>query len=173
MLAILWYWPSDNVRPLLTSLGQNGLMGLPMSVVGYEISTDQDRLDVDLVFHFLSEKSYWSPGIPRAVVERSINNSMCFGVYQGEVQVGFARIVADKATFALVADVFILEAHRGKGLSKWLMQVVLEHPDLQGLRRLLLLTSDAHSLYTQFGFSGSGNPGRFMEVLYPDVYGRT
>jgi GNAT superfamily N-acetyltransferase len=144
-----------------------------MSVVGYEISTDQDRLDVDLVFHFLSEKSYWSPGIPRAVVERSINNSMCFGVYQGEVQVGFARIVTDKATFALVADVFILEAHRGKGLSKWLMQVVLEHPDLQGLRRLLLLTSDAHSLYTQFGFTEIGNPGRFMEVLYPDVYGRT
>ena len=148
-------------------------MGLPMSVVGYEISTDQDRLDVDLVFRFLSEESYWSPGIPRAVVERSINNSMCFGVYQGEVQVGFARIVTDKATFALVADVFILEAHRGKGLSKWLMQVVLEHPDLQGLRRLLLLTSDAHSLYAQFGFTEIGNPGRFMELLYPDVYGRT
>ncbi len=144
-----------------------------MSVVGYEISTDQDRLDVDLVFRFLSEESYWSPGIPRAVVERSINNSMCFGVYHGEVQVGFARIVTDKATFALVADVFILEAHRGKGLSKWLMHEVVEHPDLQGLRRLLLLTSDAHSLYAQFGFIEIGNPGRFMEVLYPDVYGRT
>jgi GNAT superfamily N-acetyltransferase len=144
-----------------------------MSVVGYEISTDQDRLDVDLVFRFLSEESYWSPGIPRAVVERSINNSMCFGVYHGEVQVGFARIVTDKATFALVADVFILEAHRGKGLSKWLMHEVVEHPDLQGLRRLLLLTSDAHSLYAQFGFTEIGNPGRFMEVLYPDVYGRT
>ena len=148
-------------------------MGLPMSVVGYEISTDQDRLDVDLVFRFLSEESYWSPGIPRAVVERSINNSMCFGVYHGEVQVGFARIVTDKATFALVADVFIMEAHRGKGLSKWLMHEVVEHPDLQGLRRLLLLTSDAHSLYAQFGFTEIGNPGRFMEVLYPDVYGRT
>ena len=148
-------------------------MGLPMSVVGYEISTDQDRLDVDLVFRFLSEESYWSPGIPRAVVERSINNSMCFGVYHGEVQVGFARIVTDKATFALVADVFILEAHRGKGLSKWLLHEVVEHPDLQGLRRLLLLTSDAHSLYAQFGFTEIGNPGRFMELLYPDVYGRT
>jgi GNAT superfamily N-acetyltransferase len=144
-----------------------------MSVVGYEISTDQDRLDVDLVFRFLSEESYWSPGIPRAVVERSINNSMCFGVYHGEFQVGFARIVTDKATFALVADVFILEAHRGKGLSKWLMHEVMEHPDLQGLRRLLLLTSDAHSLYAQFGFTEIGNPGRFMEVWYPDVYGRT
>src|SRR5665213_902301 len=100
-------------------------MGLPMSVVGYEISTDQVRLDVDVVFRFLSEESYWSPGIPRAVVERSINNSMCFGVYHGEVQVGFARIVTDKATFALVADVFILEAHRGKGLSKWLLHEVV------------------------------------------------
>ena len=148
-------------------------MEIPTSVVGYEISTDQNRLDVDLVFRFLSQESYWSPGIPRAVVERSINNSMCFGVYQGEVQVGFARIVTDKATFALVADVFIMEAHRGKGLSKWLLHEVVEHPDLQGLRRLLLLTSDAHSLYAQFGFTEIGNPGRFMEVLYPDVYGRT
>jgi GNAT superfamily N-acetyltransferase len=144
-----------------------------MSVVGYEISTDQDRLDVDLVFRFLSEESYWSASIPRAVVERSITNSMCFGVYQGEAQVGFARIVTDKATFALVADVFILETHRGKGLSKWLMHEVMEHPDLQGLRRLLLLTSDAHSLYAQFGFTAIGDASRFMEVLYPDVYGRT
>lgn len=148
-------------------------MGIPMSVVGYEISTDLDRLDVDLVFRFLSEESYWSPGIPRAVVERSINNSMCFGVYHGEAQVGFARIVTDKATFALVADVFILEPHRGKGLSKWLMHEVMEHPDLQGLRRLLLLTSDAHSLYAKFGFTEIGNAWRFMEVLYPDVYGQS
>ena len=143
-----------------------------MRVVGYEISTDQDRLDVEVVFRFLSEESYWSPGIPRDVVERSINNSLCFGVYHGEAQVGFARIVTDKATFALVADVFIVEAHRGKGLSKWLLHEVMEHPDLQGLRRLLLLTSDAHSLYAQFGFTEIGNPWRFMEVLHPDVYGR-
>jgi len=144
-----------------------------MSVVGYEISTDQDRLNVDMIFHFLSEESYWSSGIPKVVVERSINNSMCFGVYYGEAQVGFARIVTDKATFALVADVFILESHRGKGLSKWLMREVMEHPDLQGLRRLLLLTSDAHSLYAQFGFTEIGNAWRFMEALYPDVYGQT
>ena len=144
-----------------------------MRVVGYEISTDQDRLDVEVVFRFLSEESYWSPGIPRDVVERSINNSLCFGVYHGEAQVGFARIVTDKATFALVADVFIVEAHRGKGLSTWLLHEVMEHPDLQGLRRLLLLTSDAHSLYAQFGFTEIGNSWRFMEVLHPDVYGRT
>ena len=142
-----------------------------MSVDGYEISTDQDRLDVGVVFRFLSEESYWSPGIPRAVVERSINNSLCFGVYHGEAQVGFARIVTDRATFALVADVFIVELHRGKGLSKWLMHEVMAHPDLQGLRRLLLLTSDAHSLYAQFGFIEIGNSWRFMEVLNPDVYG--
>ncbi len=144
-----------------------------MRVVGYEISTDQDRLDVEVVFRFLSEESYWSPGIPRDVVERSINNSLCFGVYHGEVQVGFARIVTDKATFALVAEVFIVEAHRGKGLSKWLLHEVMGHPDLQGLRRLLLLTSDAHSLYAQFGFTEIGNPWRFMEVLHPDAYERT
>ena len=143
-----------------------------MRVVGYEISTDHDRLDVDVVFRFLSEESYWSPGIPRAVVERSIDNSLCFGVYHGEAQVGFARIVTDKATFALVADVFIVEAHRGKGLSKWLLHEVMGHPDLQGLRRLLLLTSDAHSLYAQFGFTEIGNSWRFMEVVHPDVYGR-
>jgi len=154
-------------------LDQNGFVGLPMSVDGYQISTDRDRLDVDLVFHFLSEESYWSPGIPRAVVERSIDNSLCFGVFHGDEQVGFARIVTDKATFALVADVFILESHRGKGLSKWLMHEVMDHPDLQGLRRLLLLTSDAHSLYAQFGFTEIGNARRFMEVLHPDVYGRT
>ena len=98
---------------------------------------------------------------------------MCFGVYYSDAQVGFARIVTDKATFALVADVFILNPHRGKGLSKWLMHEVMEHPDLQGLRRLLLLTSNAHSLYAQFGFTEIGNAWRFMEVFYPDVYGQT
>jgi len=144
-----------------------------MSVVGYEISTDPDRLDVDLISRFLSAESYWSPGVPRDVVERSIDNSMCFGVYQGESQVGFARVVTDRATFALVADVFVLEPHRGKGISKWLMQAVLEHPELQGLRRLLLLTSDAHSLYAQFGFAEIANAWRFMEVLNPDVYGES
>jgi GNAT superfamily N-acetyltransferase len=140
-----------------------------MNVVGYEISTDRDRIDVDAVFHFLCEESYWCPGIPRAVVERSIDNSLCFGAYYGETQVGFARIVTDKATFALVADMFVLEPHRGKGLSKWLMQEVISHPDLQGLRRLLLLTSDAHSLYAQFGFTEIGNAWRFMELLRTDV----
>ena len=136
----------------------------------YEISTDPDRLDVAVIHKFLAEDSYWSPGIPRSVVERAIENSLCFGVYHGATQVGFARVVTDKSTFALLADLFILKTHRGKGLSKWLMRCVVGHEDLQGLRRLLLLTSDAHGLYRQFGFKELGSPSRFMEVLRPDVY---
>jgi GNAT superfamily N-acetyltransferase len=136
----------------------------------YEISTDTDRLDVEVIHRFLAEDSYWSRGIPRSTVERAIANSLCFGVYHRGAQVGFARIVTDRSTFALLADVFILEQHRGKGLSKWLMRCVVEHQDLQGLRRLLLLTSDAHGLYSQFGFEPLGSPSRFMEVLRPDVY---
>jgi GNAT superfamily N-acetyltransferase len=135
----------------------------------YEISTDPHRLDVEVIHNFLAA-SYWSPGIPRAVVARAIGNSLCFGVYHGAAQVGFARVVTDKSTFALLADLFILSAHRGKGLSKWLMRCVMEHEDLQGLRRFLLLTSDAHGLYRQFGFEALRNPSRFMEVLRQDIY---
>jgi len=136
----------------------------------YEISTDTHRLNVEVVHNFLAEESYWSPGIPRAIVERAMQNSLCFGVYHRAAQVGFARVVTDKSTFALLADLFILGAHRGKGLSKWLMRCVVGHEDLQGLRRLLLLTSDAHGLYRQFGFKELGNPSRFMEVLRQDIY---
>lgn len=136
----------------------------------YEISTDTHRLNVDVVHKFLSEDSYWSPGIPRSIVERAIQNSLCFGVYHRTAQIGFARVVTDKSTFALLADLFILKAHRGKGLSKWLMRCVVGHEDLQSLRRLLLLTSDAHGLYRQFGFEELGNPSRFMEVLKQDIY---
>ena len=136
----------------------------------YEISTDTHRLDVEVVHRFLAEESYWSAGIPRATVDRAIQNSLCFGVYQGAAQVGFARVVTDRSTFALLADVFILSAHRGKGLSKHLMRCVLGHEDLQGLRRLLLLTSDAHGLYRQFGFEELRSPSRFMEILRQDIY---
>jgi GNAT superfamily N-acetyltransferase len=136
----------------------------------YEISTDAARFNIQVIHNFLAEESYWSQGIPRTVVERAIQNSLCFGVYLSTEQVGFARVVTDKATFALLADVFILSAHRGKGLSKWLMRSIVGHEDLQGLRRLLLLTSDAHSLYRQFGFQELGNPSRFMEVLRQDIY---
>lgn len=130
---------------------------------------DPQRIDIAAVHAFLSQ-SYWSPGIPRGVVERAIANSLCFGVYLGAQQVGFARVVTDKATFAYLADVFILESHRGKGLSKWLMEFITGHEELQGLRRFLLATKDAHSLYTQFGFEALANPSRMMENLKPDVY---
>jgi GNAT superfamily N-acetyltransferase len=136
----------------------------------YEISTDVNRLDVDVIHKFLAEDSYWALGIPRSIVERSIGNSLCIGVYYRAAQVGFARVVTDRSTFALLADVFILKAHRGKGLSKSLMRCVVGHEDLQGLRRLLLLTSDAHGLYSQFGFEPLGSPSRFMEILRPDVH---
>nr|WP_208111588.1 GNAT family N-acetyltransferase [Enterovirga rhinocerotis] len=105
-------------------------------------------------------------------METSIDHSLCFGVYHNGAQTGFARVITDRATFALVADVFVLQPHRGKGLSKWLMHEVMQHPDLRDLRRLLLLTSDAHSFYKQFGFNEIGNAWRFMEVLKPDAYKR-
>jgi GNAT superfamily N-acetyltransferase len=135
----------------------------------YELSTDRQRIEAEVVHTFLSQ-SYWSPGIPRGVVERAIANSLCFGVYTGAQQVGFARVITDKATFAYLADVFILEPHRGKGLSKWLMEFITGHEDLQGLRRFMLATKDAHSLYTKFGFAALANPSRMMENLKPDVY---
>lgn len=143
-----------------------------MSISGYDISTDPARLDVDVIHTFLSEASYWAEGIPRDVVERSMAYSLCFGIYQDAAQVGFARVISDHATFALLADVFVLEGHRGKGLSKWLMQAIVAHPDLQGLRRLLLLTSNAHELYRQFGFMEISNTWRFMEVLRPNIHAR-
>jgi GNAT superfamily N-acetyltransferase len=135
----------------------------------YEISTDRQRIDIAAVHAFLTQ-SYWSPGIPREVVQRAIANSLCFGVYLGMQQVGFARVVTDKATFAYLADVFLLESHRGKGLSKWLMEFITGHEDLQGLRRFLLATKDAHGLYAQFGFEALANPSVMMESLKPDVY---
>ena len=138
----------------------------------YEISTDRQRIDIAAVHAFLAQ-SYWSPGIPRGVVERAIANSLCFGVYLGAQQVGFARVVTDKATFAYLADVFILEAHRGMGLSKWLMEFITGHEALQGLRRFLLATKDAHGLYAQFGFEALANPSLMMESLKPDVYRQT
>lgn len=138
----------------------------------YQISTDRQRIDVAVVHAYLSQ-SYWSPGIPRKVVERAIENSLCFGVYLGAQQIGFARVISDKATFAYLADVFILEPHRGKGLSKWLMEFIARHEALQGLRRFMLATKDAHGLYEQFGFTALANPSRMMEKFNPNVYNTT
>jgi GNAT superfamily N-acetyltransferase len=132
----------------------------------YAISTDRERLDFDLVHTFLSEEAYWSLGVARDVVERSIDNSICFGLYEDGEQVGFARVVTDRAAFAYLADVFVLPDHRGRGLGKWLIETVLSHPDLQGLRRFFLGTADAHALYERYGF-GPIDPGRMMERREP------
>ena len=129
----------------------------------YDISTDPSRLQLDAIHAYLV-RSYWSPGIPRDVVARAIAHSMCFGLYQGESQVGFARVVTDKASFAYLADVYVLEAHRGQGLSKRLVGEILAHSDLQGLRRFLLATADAHGLYSQFGFNALARPQNMMEL---------
>ena len=136
---------------------------------GYEISTDRQLLDIPYVHAQLTE-SYWATGIPLETVEKSIQGALCFGIYQGKQQVGFARIITDRATFAYLADVFVDEKHRGKGLSKALMQFILARPELQGLRRILLGTRDAHGLYAQFGFEPLPNNGRFMHLHNPEVY---
>jgi GNAT superfamily N-acetyltransferase len=129
----------------------------------YEISSDRARLDVERVHRFLSTEAYWSPGVSREIVERSIAGSLPFGVYSsGGDQIGFARVVTDYATFAWIADVYIESEHRGHGLGKRLVEAILGHEDLQGLRRWLLATADAHGLYRQYGFAPVENVGRFM-----------
>lgn len=130
----------------------------------YTISADKARLDIDVIHQFLSEEAYWCLNIPREIVQRSIDNSVCFGLYQGDNQVGFARMVTDLATFGYLADVFILPEHRGKGLSKQLVAYILAYPPLQGLRRIMLVTRDAHGLYKQFGFQVSDNPDNTMFI---------
>jgi GNAT superfamily N-acetyltransferase len=142
-----------------------------VTAADYEISTDRGLLDVTAIHAYLTQ-SYWSPGIPRGVVERAIANSLCFGLYREGKQVGFARVITDKATFAYLADVFVLEEHRGKGLAKRLMQAIKQHEDLQGLRRFLLATKDAHALYRQFGFTEPASPASLMEIRDADVYRR-
>lgn len=136
---------------------------------GYLISTDRTLLDFDVIHSYL-RRSYWSEDIPVEIVRRAADNSLAFGVYHQGTQVGYARIISDKATFAYLADVFILEEHRGKGLSKWLMECIAGLTELQGLRRWLLVTKDAHGLYSQFGFSPPAHPENFMEIARPDLY---
>ncbi|HYM60113.1 MAG TPA: GNAT family N-acetyltransferase [Thermoanaerobaculia bacterium] len=136
----------------------------------YRITTDRSELDIDLIHRFLSEDSYWSARIPRDVLQRAIDHSVCFGVFDDHRQVGFARAVTDCATFAYIADVFILPSHRGRGLSKMLMQAIKDHPDLKGLRRWHLITRDAHGLYAQFGFEPLSAPERHMQIANLGVY---
>ncbi len=133
------------------------------------LSSDRDRLDLNVIQGYLAA-SYWAKGIPREVVARSIQNSLCFGVYKPAQQVGFARVISDYATYAYIGDVFVLEAFRGHGLGKWMMEVIIRHPQLQGLRRWTLATRDAHMLYAQFGFTPLKKPGSFMELHDSNVY---
>ena len=156
----------------------------------YLVSTDPARLDLDMVHEFLTN-CYWSKGIPREVVARSIEHSLCFGIYDysqqksprlakearhgaptsdSPAQVGFGRVVSDFATVAYLGDVFVLESYRGRGLSKWMMECMMQHPSLQNLRRWILLTRDARGLYGQFGFTAIAAPDRYMELHRPDVY---
>jgi GNAT superfamily N-acetyltransferase len=140
-------------------------------VDGYEISIDRARLDLRAIHAYLV-RSYWSPGVPLEIVERAVSNSLCFGVYEAAsgVQVGFTRVVTDYATFAYLCDVYVLELHRGRGLSKWMMREVMAHPALAGARRAMLATRDAHGLYEQSGFVVAGKAGNLMEVVRPDIY---
>jgi len=142
---------------------------LERTVGDYLISTDPSRLDVGVIHGFLRE-SYWAEGIPRSIVERAIQNSLCFGAYYRDEQIGFARVVTDYATFAYIADVFVLAPWRGRGLSKALMTEVMRHPDLQNFRRWLLGTKDSHGLYQRFGFTRPSYPERQMERADPSIY---
>jgi GNAT superfamily N-acetyltransferase len=133
------------------------------------ISTDKSRLNIEMIHRYLTE-SYWAKDIPEHLVEKSIAHSLCFGLYKHEKQIGFARVVTDYTTFAYLGDVFVLDAWRGKGLGKWLMSTVMDHPDLYGLRRWLLVTKDMHKLYKKYGFRKLAAPKMLMEIHRPDVY---
>jgi GNAT superfamily N-acetyltransferase len=135
----------------------------------YLISTEQARLDIEVIHDYLSNSSYWAAGRSLETVRRSVENSLAFGLYRGEQQVGFARVITDYATFAWLADVFVLEQFRGQGLAKWLIEVILSHPQLQGFRRWVLATKDAHELYRPFGFNELRLPERWMERPDPNM----
>lgn len=133
---------------------------------GYTISTDPARLSPEAIHAYLS-RSYWAAGRSREQVERSLAGSLCFGLYQGEEQVGLARVISDGATFAYLCDVYVLEEHRGGGLGVWLIGAVVDHPDLRGLRRFMLATRDAHGLYAKYGFTPLSGPEKWMEIYKP------
>ena len=140
---------------------------------GFCISTNKSRLDIPAINHFLSTEAYWSLGIPFETVKKAIDHSLNFGLYHNEQQIGFARIISDFSTIAYLGDVYVLPEFRGRGLSKWLMETITSFPELQGLRRWILLTGDAHSLYKQFGWKDISNPERWMELHNKDVYKKT
>jgi ribosomal protein S18 acetylase RimI-like enzyme len=135
----------------------------------YEISTDPGLIDFEAVHSYL-RRSYWAEGIPKEILRKAIESSLCFSLFDSRCQIGFARVVTDRATFAYLCDVYILEEYRGRGLGKWLIEELLSHPDLQGLRRFVLITRNAHGLYERFGFAILGNDRRYMEIVRPNAY---
>ena len=135
----------------------------------YWITTDPKKLDLDAIHEFLS-RSFWAEGIPKETMAKAVANSLCFGLFDGDAQVGFARVVTDRATYAYLCDVYVLETHRGRDLGKWLIETVMAHPDLQGLRRFQLVTRDAHGLYSRHGFDTPVNPDRHMEIFKHGMY---
>ncbi|MGB8856475.1 MAG: GNAT family N-acetyltransferase [Burkholderiales bacterium] len=134
----------------------------------YLVSTDPSLLDVEAIHAFLT-RSYWAEGIAKSVVARAIEHSLCFGLYQGKAQIGYARVITDRTAFAYLCDVYVLDAHRGKGLGKWLIECVVSHRDLQGVRRFCLFTKDAHGLYRRVGFTPMVNTDRYMEIFRPEM----
>jgi GNAT superfamily N-acetyltransferase len=137
---------------------------------GYSVSSDKNKLDIAFIHHFLSHYSYWAKNILLHIVETSVAHSLCYGVYLYEAQVGFARVITDQSTFGYLADVFVVDEHRGKGLSKALMDFIMQDDRLQHLRRFMLATADAHGLYSQFGFAPLDKPERIMQIVRPGIY---
>ena len=135
----------------------------------YWITTDSEKLDLNAIHAYLS-RSFWAEGIPKQTMAKAVANSLCFGLFDGADQVGFARVVTDRATYAYLCDVYVLETHQGRGLGKWLIETVMAHPDLQGLRRFQLVTRDAHGLYSRHGFASPINPERHMEIFKHGMY---
>ena len=146
------------------------MSNISLSKGDYLISTDKRKLDINDVHEFLSKKAYWCLNIPIDKVQTAIENSLCFGVYKAEKQIGFARVITDFSTIAYLGDVYILEEHRGKGISKWLIEIIMNHPQLQGLRRWILLTGDAHELYRKYGWTDIADPTKWMELHHKNVY---
>lgn len=136
----------------------------------YLLSTDKSKLDLKMIHEFLSNESHWAKNIPYERVKKSIENSLCFGLYHGEKQIGFARVISDYSTIAYLGDLFILKDHRGKGLSRWMLEVIMNHPDLTGLRRWILVTKDAHDVYQQYGWAMVARPENWMEIHDPEAY---
>jgi GNAT superfamily N-acetyltransferase len=135
----------------------------------YTVTADRQRIDGDAVHQFLTG-CFWARGVSRELVAKSIAHSLCFGLFHETAQIGFARVVTDYSTYAYLCDVYVLEAHRGKGLGKWMMAFVMEHPELRGLRRFQLVTRDAHALYSRFGFATPEHPERHMEIFHSGLY---